>query len=59
MVTIFMKYSAGAEGGSVSEIYGLSTDTKPTNVHNASIFYEMDTKKMYLFDKENTSWLEQ
>lgn len=41
------------------EVYGLSTDVKPTNVGNASVFYEMDTKKMYLFDKQNGVWLEQ
>ena len=41
------------------EIYGLSTDNKPTNVPNASIFYEMDSKVMYLFDGENQEWLEQ
>ena len=42
-----------------AELYGLSTDTKPTNVNNASVFYEMDTKKMFLFDEENARWLEQ
>ena len=41
------------------EIYGLSTDTKPTNVPNASIFYEMDTRDLYLFDRENLRWLAQ
>lgn len=42
-----------------SELYGLSTDTKPTNVNNASVFYEMDTKKIFMFDEENSQWLEQ
>ena len=41
------------------EIYGLSTDTKPTDVPNASAFYEMDNKKMWLYDEENSKWLEQ
>lgn len=42
------------------EFYGLSTDEKPTeNVVNASIFYEMDTQKVFLFDEENKEWLEQ
>lgn len=42
------------------EIYGLSTDTKPTKgVDNACIFYEMDTKKVYMFDEANQKWLEQ
>jgi hypothetical protein len=42
------------------EIYGLSTDTKPTDgVDNACVFYEMDTGKLFLFDEENARWLEQ
>lgn len=47
------------------EIYGLSTDTKPTKeleghtIINASIYYEMDTKVVYLYDEENARWLEQ
>ena len=40
------------------ELYGLSTDTKPTqNVSNASCFVEMDTGSIYLFDEENAKWL--
>lgn len=43
-----------------SEYYGKSTDTKPTDgVKNADIFYEMDTKKVYLFDEDGKAWLEQ
>ena len=42
-----------------SELFGLGGDTKPTDVGNASIFYEMDTKKLFLFDGENKRWLEQ
>lgn len=42
------------------DYYGLSTDTKPTErVCNASTFYEMDTKKLYMFDAQNGVWLEQ
>lgn len=41
-------------------IYGLSKDTKPTeNVKNADIFYEMDTKKVFLFNQESKTWLAQ
>ena len=43
----------------VSDLYGLSTDTKPTNVGNASTFYEMDTSTLYMFDAENQVWLAQ
>lgn len=44
------------------ELYGLSSDTKPiekfknTLIKNASIFYEMDTKKAYIYDEENHQW---
>ena len=41
-------------------IYGLSGDTKPKEgVHNADIFYEMDTQMAYLYDESNSVWLEQ
>lgn len=41
------------------DFIGLSTDAKPTGVTNASSFYEMDTKKLYLYDEQNSAWLEQ
>ena len=35
------------------DLRGLSTDTKPTeNIGNGSTFFEMDTSKVFLFDKE-------
>ena len=43
-----------------AEFYGKSTDTKPTEgVRNADVFYEMDTKKVFLFDEDGQAWLEQ
>lgn len=52
-----------------TEFYGLSTDTKPTNlksvsstqveVPNGSVFYEMDTKKLYMYDADNNLWRQQ
>ena len=42
-----------------ADLIGLSTDEKPTNVPNASVFYEMDTKSLYLFDTENNVWHQQ
>lgn len=45
--------------GQINEYYGLSTDTKPTECPNASTFYEMDTTKLYMFDKVNSQWREQ
>ena len=41
------------------EMYGLSTDEKPTDVGNSSMFYEIDTKKLYMFDAQNKTWNEQ
>ena len=53
------KFSCYADGHCVSNCYGLSTDAKPLDVCNASVFYEMDTKKVYMFDETNKQWLEQ
>lgn len=40
--------------------YCLSTDAKPfVGVMNGTTLYEMDTKKVYMFDVETESWLEQ
>lgn len=44
----------------IDEYDGLSTDTKPTSgVRNGSVFAEIDTGKIYLFDEENSQWIEQ
>lgn len=43
-----------------AEYYGNSSDTKPVDgVKNAEAFYEMDTKKLFLFDEQNKVWLAQ
>lgn len=48
----------------LSEIVGLSTDTKPTDsiegikIQNGSSFRELDTGKRFLFDAENITWNE-
>ena len=59
MITVVKYY-----GGGRVEIHGLSTDAKPADVAgipvaNASVFYEMDTKKVSMFDEEHQDWLEQ
>lgn len=66
MVTKVIKSNLGEvsihKGGSSprGEFYGKAGDVKPTEgVKNADIFYEMDTKKGYLFDEETGTWLEQ
>jgi hypothetical protein len=39
------------------EIYGLSTDTKPTKkIHNGEKFIEMDTGNLFVFDEEAATW---
>ena len=44
----------------VTEYDGLKDDTKPIDgVRNGSIFVEMDTATIYMFDEENGEWLEQ
>lgn len=41
-----------------SEYYWLSTDEKPIEgVENADIGFEMDTKKVFIFDETNRTWL--
>ena len=53
MITRFESFGCGCK---VYDHIGLSTDEKPTNVPNASTFYEMDTKTLHLFDAENGEW---
>lgn len=48
-----------AVGEQTYEFRGLSTDPKPTKrVGNGSLFIEMDTGKVYIFDQENNEWKE-
>lgn len=43
-----------------AEYYGKSTDEKPTeDVQNGSTFYEIDTQKVFMFDEETATWIEQ
>ena len=44
--------------GNVYEFRGLSTDTKPTNVGNGCLFIELDTGKLFLFNKDGGEWVE-
>ena len=48
-----------ATGTDTHEFRGLSTDTKPIKyVGNGSMFFEMDTMKVFMFDEEHKQWLE-
>lgn len=44
------------------ELRGLSTDVKPTLINNStidngSVFIEIDTQKVYIYDLSNEEWL--
>jgi len=52
-------------GDKVQQIRGLSSDIKPTNaslkegiIPNGSVFFEMDTSKIYMFNYDSQTWLE-
>lgn len=58
MVTITRTSGQTEDRG--AELKGLSTDKKPIqDIPNGSSFYEMDTKKVFMFDEQNSRWLEQ
>lgn len=44
-----------AKNGVVT-IYGASTDTKPTDYRDGSIFVETDTHDVYMWDEKNETW---
>ena len=37
-------------------VKGLSTDTKPTNVQNGTVFEETDTNKSFIFNSSTSTW---
>lgn len=41
-----------------SSFVGLSTDKKPLDVENGASFREINTGKVFRFDKENKIWYE-
>ena len=72
MVTIskVKKSEIEGDGKFLVELMGLSTDTKPTTlddtvvvngcdgiIENGSVFIEIDTHNVYLYDLENEEWL--
>lgn len=65
MITVYETHSSHCNNATHGrhctnyDMYGLSSDTKPNDVGNASTFYEMDTKKLFMFDAQNMIWLEQ
>lgn len=51
---------SGANDLNTIELVGLSKDTKPINdyIKNGSLYLEMDTGKVFIFDEEYDRWLE-
>lgn len=50
---------SGIPNTMTAELYGLSTDTKPvTDVPNGSVFIEIDTGKVYIFNGAAKTWPE-
>ena len=65
MITIYnIKKNVFKEGKPylLVELRGLSDDTKPTKINNSeiengSVFIEIDTQDVYIYDGENKEWL--
>lgn len=66
MITVTKKERERISGDSsiaLVELSGLSTDEKPTElgstkIENGSVFIEIDTGKISLYDAENEQWEE-
>jgi len=57
------KRTVGGDEAVNTELRGLSTDTKPTEIadkiiDNGSLFIEIDTGKIFFYDLENQQWKE-
>lgn len=57
MIRTLERYKQG--DAEYREITGLSTDSKPTDVVNGSIFVEVDTGKVFFFNEAGSAWVEQ
>jgi len=52
--------TAYADGKKQVEIFGTSSETKPTTgIAFGSVFVEVDTGKAFLFNEANSTWVEQ
>ena len=58
MITIIKDKDGTSADVRRQEICLLSTDTKPSNLANASLALEMDTGKVFIYDESNTQWIE-
>ena len=60
----FLGYNDNGDSVIFADIYGTSSDTKPTSgIAMGSLFVEVDTGKTYLFNEDETTpgneWVEQ
>ena len=66
MVSIYKMENRRVDEGKeyiTGELRGLSTDTKPTKIgekyiDNGTMFIEIDTGKLFLFDMDSDTWKE-
>lgn len=64
MITLLGEPRRWGDGTFNIKLAGNSGDTKPTKeydrmkIANASTFFEMDTVRMYFYDKDSESWKE-
>lgn len=49
---------AGLTDMPIYDVLCLSTDEKPAGLPNGSKCLEMDTSNRYIFDEENSAWIE-
>ena len=49
-------YMGGMAHIDTIELWGLSTETKPLDVPDCSIFLEKDTGEVYVFESSNKTW---
>lgn len=56
MITLYRP--KGYDSPRVSSFTGRSIDTKPIHVENGAVFKEIDTGRIYRYDKENNLWIE-
>ena len=57
MITLYR--SSGYDSPRASSFAGHSVDDKPLDVENGSSFKEIDTGRVFRYDKENNLWIEQ
>ena len=58
MITALSNKSVQSATDNSMEYRGLSTDTKPTDAPNGSVFLEMNTGKVFCYDAEGENWIE-